>query len=129
MAFKNELPGEHGNRALNSSIEAIFCIFMSVTTLLWGSGYGGILFRFFSHAAFRVPSKLTFSAYIIHFILLIVAIANQSYVVEHLDRLAIHTSYGGCVVWIMISAIFVHVLLEAPLTKLNALLTKKRVRK
>ena len=129
LEIQNTLPDEPMNRFFNASIEALFCIFMSVTTLLWGSGYGGILFRFFSHAAFRVPSKLTFSAYIIHFILLIVAIANQSYVVEHLDRLAIHTSYGGCVVWIMISAIFVHVLLEAPLTKLNALLTKKRVRK
>jgi peptidoglycan/LPS O-acetylase OafA/YrhL len=129
LEMQNKLPDEPMNRFFNASIEALFCIFMSVTTLLWGSGYGGIIFRFFSHAAFRVPSKLTFSAYIIHFILLVVAIANQSYVVEHLDRLAIHTSYGGCVLWIMISAVFVHVLLEAPLTKLNALLTKKRSRK
>jgi hypothetical protein len=124
MAFKNELPGEHGNRALNASIEAIFCIFMSVTTLLWGSGYGGIIFRFFSHAAFRVPSKLTFSAYIIHLVIIYIIFANRSYIIEHLDLLSYHSSFAGCVFWVMMSAVFVNVFLEAPIGKLNTLITR-----
>ena len=93
-------------------------------TVPWACGHGGVVpNKILSHNAFAIMSKLTFTAYLIHPVVISIIVASQAHVPDW-SQLTYYYHFGGYTVWAFVAATALWIVIEFPFAQMNNALTK-----
>jgi len=95
-----------------------------VLTVVWANHPGGLIKHFFAHPFFAVVSKLTFCAYIVHPLVIVLHGADLS-MQQTFSKSLLYFQFGGVAFWTFFGAFVLHVTVEVPFAHINDFMTKR----
>ncbi|KAK9872833.1 hypothetical protein WA026_019618 [Henosepilachna vigintioctopunctata] len=103
----------------------IWSVIVSFTILLCCTGNGGVIDMFLSHPVFQVLSKLTYSMFLIHYMIILVVIVSSKNVVHFSNFNSLFQFFAYFPIVVILSAIF-SLLFESPMIIIEKIIFHSR---
>jgi len=116
---------ESFNRFVSAWLPLTWGIGLGLFTVCWASGHGGALpRRFLSNSIFVVVSKLTYTMYMLHPLVMGVHIFSQ-HALPSFTPSWLYVTFCGYAVFAFLCALVLYLTVEVPFAKINNALTKR----